>query len=158
MSDFRPNTRGWWWTLFKARLFSRAVGRKGHCKQITLMSVRSVSAHWAWPCSQCVCFPCLYCLGSRLLSWEPVRPALGCMHFPGLSCSGSGTWVVLRGTDSMGLRFVPFPGLSSSGDEVFGKRGRCNLPSPPFPAARFSGCTTGDLLRQMLTVQKPKKS
>ena len=31
------------------------------------------------------------------------------MHFPGLSCSGSGTQVVLRGADSwLGLRFVPF--------------------------------------------------
>ena len=27
----------------------------------------------------------------------------------------------------MGLRFVPFPALSSSGDEVFGERGHCNL-------------------------------
>ena len=27
------------------------------------------------------------------------RPALGCMHLPGLSRSGSGTWVVLRGAD-----------------------------------------------------------
>ena len=30
----------------------------------------------------------------------------------------------------LGLRFVPFPGASSSGNEVFGERGRCNL-SPP---------------------------
>ena len=35
------------------------------------------------------------------------------MHLPGLSRSGSGTAVVLRGTDSIGLRFVPFPGPSS---------------------------------------------
>ena len=27
------------------------------------------------------------------------RLALGCMHLPGLSRSGSGTWVVLRGAD-----------------------------------------------------------
>ena len=31
-----------------------------------------------------------------------LRPALGCMHLPVLSRSGSGTWVVLRGTDSVG--------------------------------------------------------
>ena len=30
----------------------------------------------------------------------------------------------------LGLRFVPFPGLSSSGDEVFGERSCCDL-SPP---------------------------
>ena len=45
----------------------------------------------------------------------------------------------------MGPRFVPFPGQNSSGDEVFGEHGSCDL-SPPaslqlsFP---FSGCTTG---------------
>ena len=33
------------------------------------------------------------------------RPALGCMHLPGLSHSGSGTQVVLRGTDSVGPAF-----------------------------------------------------
>ena len=32
----------------------------------------------------------------------------------------------------LGLRFVPFPDLSSSGDEVFGERGHCayRLPCP----------------------------
>ena len=34
-----------------------------------------------------------------------LRPALGCMHFPGLSHSGSGTRVVLRGADSVGAAF-----------------------------------------------------
>ena len=34
-----------------------------------------------------------------------LRPALGCMHLPGLSRSGSGTQVVLRGTDSVGPAF-----------------------------------------------------
>ena len=59
------------------------------------------------------------------------RLALGCMHLPGPSRSGSGTRVVLRGADSqLGLRFVPFPDPSSSGDEVFCARNCCNL-SPP---------------------------
>ena len=54
--------------------------------------------------------------------------ALGCLHFPGPSCSGSGIRVVLRGADSrLGLRFVPFPDSSSSGDEVFGTRDCCDL-------------------------------
>ena len=42
----------------------------------------------------------------------------------------------------LGLRFAPFPGPSSSGDEVFGERGCCDFASP-VPAAWFSGCTTG---------------
>ena len=58
-------------------------------------------------------------------------PALGCLHFPGPSRLGSGTRVALRGADSrLGLRFVPFPDPSSSGDEVFGARDCCDL-SPP---------------------------
>ena len=40
----------------------------------------------------------------------------------------------------LGLRFVPFPGPSSSGDEVFGERGGCNI-LPPHRS--FSGYTTG---------------
>ena len=42
----------------------------------------------------------------------------------------------------LGLRFVPFPGPSSSGDQVFGKRGCCHLLPPPIPATQFSGCIT----------------
>ena len=52
------------------------------------------------------------------------------------------TWIVLRGADSWsGLRFVPFPGPSSSGDEMFGERDCCDL--SPTPADRLSRCTTG---------------
>ena len=40
----------------------------------------------------------------------------------------------------LGLRFVPFPGLSSSGDEVFGERDSATY---RLPAARLSRCTTG---------------
>ena len=37
------------------------------------------------------------------------RPAMGCMHLPDLSLSGSGTWVVLRGADSFGAAFCALP-------------------------------------------------
>ena len=37
------------------------------------------------------------------------RQALGCLHLPGLSCLGSGTRVVLRGTDSVGPAFCALP-------------------------------------------------
>ena len=49
VSDFYPKTRGWWWTLFQAHLFSCGVGRDGCCKQITLACVRSVSATLGLP-------------------------------------------------------------------------------------------------------------
>ena len=54
-----------------------------------------------------------------------LRQTLGCVHFPGLSRSGSGSWVLHKGTDWLGLHFVPFPGLSSSGDQALGE---CTLP------------------------------
>ena len=67
--------------------------------------------------------------------------ALGCLHLPGLSRSGSGTRVVLRGTDSVGPEFCTLPRSEqlrqerqdtylSFNDEVFGKCGCCDL-SPP---------------------------
>ena len=57
-------------------------------------------------------------------------PALGSLHLPGLSSSGSGTRVVLRDADSVGPEFCALPRSSSSGDEVFGQRNCCDL-SPP---------------------------
>ena len=49
VSNFCPDTRGRWWTLFQAHLFSHAVGRAGRCKQITLACVCSVSATLGLP-------------------------------------------------------------------------------------------------------------
>ena len=55
-----------------------------------------------------------------------LRRALGCMHFPGLRRSGSGSQVLHRGADLLGwgLHFVPFPGPSCSGDQVLGEHSR----------------------------------
>ena len=58
----------------------------------------------------------------------------------------------------LGLRFVPFPGPSSSGDEVFGERRRCDLSHPLSLPLGFLGVQPAHFLRQMLTVQNPKKS
>ena len=96
-----------------------------------------------------------------------LRPALGCMHLPGLSRSGSGTLVVLRGADSVGPAFCALPRSEqlrqerqdiylSFNDEVFGKRGCCNL-SPPCRLV-FWVYKPAHLLRWMLTVQSPRKS
>jgi len=46
-----------------------------------------------------------------------------------------------------GLHFVPFPGLSSSGDQVLGKHGRCNLLPPPSLPLGFLGVQLAHLLR-----------
>ena len=59
--------------------------------------------HWVCPSSRRLCFPGLHCSGSRLL--YSLKRALGCMHFPGLSCSDSGSWGLYKGTDSVGPMF-----------------------------------------------------
>ena len=69
------------------------------------------------------------------------RLALVCMHLLHLSCSGSGTRVVLRGTDSVGPAFCALPRSEQLrqerqdiylffNNEVFGERSCCDL-SPP---------------------------
>ena len=81
-------------------------------------------------------------------------PALGCLHLPGLSRSGSGTRVVLRGTDLVGPAFCALPRSEQLrqerpdiylcfNNEVFGKHGCCDLSPPHLPPAWLSGCTTG---------------
>ena len=73
-----------------------------------------------------------------------LAPALGGMYFPGLHCSGSGFWVLHKGTDLV-VHFVPFPGQSSSGDQVLGEHtvrgGLCILITSLVLAAQFPGCT-----------------
>ena len=72
-----------------------------------------------------------------------LRQALGCVHFPGLSRSGSGSRVLSKGADSVGP--VPFPGPSSSGDHALGEctllRWAVCLIASPVPATRFPWCT-----------------
>ena len=92
------------------------MGREEQCKQISLAcvgSARSVSATPVCPCSRHVCFPSLHCSGFRLLYREQ---ALSCMHFPGLSHSGSGSRVLRKGADSIGPAICAV--LSSSGNYV----------------------------------------
>ena len=60
--------------------------------------------HCVYPRSQNVCFPRLHCSGSRLLYRGR---ALCCVHFPGLSCSGSGCGYSTKMQIGLGLRFVP---------------------------------------------------
>ena len=135
--------------------------------------------HWVCPCSSCVCFFPVYtvqalgCSARNCLRW-----ALGCMHFPGLSCSGSGTpqrhrlgWACVLCTSQVRAAQVTRC-LASAVIPSWG----LHLIASPAPAARFSGCTTGvpsqvcrvclfwgaDLWlrpsRQMSTIQNPKKS
>ena len=83
-------------------------------------------SHWVCPRSQPVCFPFLYCLGSRLLCWELSRVGPGLCALPRsmpLRFKFSGTPERYRLSWACVLcpRFVPFPGLSNSDDQVLGE-------------------------------------
>ena len=72
-----------------------------------------------------------------------LRRALGCMHFPGLSRSGSGTRVLLKGGDSVGPAFCALPRSKSLNWPGVLRAPSLRLIASPIPAAHFSGCTTG---------------
>ena len=92
---------------------SIVLGGEEHCKQISLAcvgSARSVSATLGLPLltacvlSQSTLLRLLVALQGNCLKW-----ALGCVYFPSLSHSGSGSWVLHKGTDSVGPAFCALP-------------------------------------------------
>ena len=76
----------------------------------------------------------------RCSAGNHLRPALGFMHLPSLSCSGLALRKPSEAQSRLGLRLVPFPGPSSSG--VCRVRSLRLIAFPIF-AAQFSGSTAG---------------
>ena len=80
-SNFRPDTRGQKWCLLWVPVFSRAAGREGHCRQMSLACVGSTRIVPATlgllPLAACV-LSRLHCPGSGLLYRER---ALSCVRF-----------------------------------------------------------------------------
>ena len=76
-----------------------------------------------------------------------LRWALGCMHFPGLSHSGSGSRVLHKG--AVGWACVLCPSQVRAAQvtrclvSTVTLSWRVHLITSPIPAARFSGCRTG---------------
>ena len=95
---------------------------------------------------QCLSHPgpapvyCAHSSGSRLLCQEPSEAGPRLHAPPWSKLLRFGTQVALRGADSVGMCFVPFPGPSSSG--VWRARS-LRLIASPVPAAQLSGCTAG---------------
>ena len=65
--------------------------------------------------------------GSTMLSRNRLGPALGCVHFSGPSRSGSALRQPSEAQIQLGLRFVPFPGPSSSGVLASAVAASCRL-------------------------------
>ena len=157
-------------------MFIRALGREEHCKQISLACVGSacrVLAILGLPLLTVCVFPVYTAQALGCSPRNCLRRALGCMHFPGLSCSGSGScrlgWAYVLCSSHVQAAQVTRCLVSA----VAPSWRLCPVASP-VPAAWFSGYTTGmpsqvccvsllgaDLWlrssRQMLTVQHPKK-
>ena len=88
-------------------------GEEGVLQQITLACAWCAHSVWAtlglpllMACvlSLCILLRLLVALQGNCLKW-----ALGCVHFPGLSRSGSGSRVLHKGTDSVGPVFCALP-------------------------------------------------
>ena len=101
----------------------------------TVMCMQCLSPAGPVPACGAQTAPALHCSARNRL-----RPALGCVHLPSLSCSGSVLRQPSEAQIRLGLRFVPFPGPSISG--VWQTRS-LRLVAFPIAAAQFSGCTTG---------------
>ena len=156
MSDFCTDSRGVVVDTFFRLTCSFALW-EGGTLQTNHTGVRSqcLRPHWACPHSRRACPPCPDCSGSRLLHLEPSEAG------PGLHAPPRSKPLRFRHSEMQtrfGLHFVPFPSLSSSGHEVFGKHDHCNLSPVPPLLLGFLGVQLAHLLRQMMTVQNPKKS
>ena len=136
-------------------MFSRAVGREEHCKQILVCMGSACSVLAALgvpppPPTKAFCAFMVYT--SQALGCSArncLEDILGCMHFPGLSCSGSGSQVLHKGADLVGPGFCALPRseqvtrclVSAVTPRCVG--GRMHLITSPIPAAWFSACTMG---------------
>ena len=73
-----------------------------------------------------------------------LRQALGCMHYPGLSHSGSGSWILHKGADLFGTAFCALPRSEqlrwpSPWRAWLPPVGGCILSPPPSQLLRFLG-------------------
>ena len=126
-------------------MFSCAVGREEHCKQISLACVGNVHSVWATlglpPLTACVLSWSTLLRLQVALQGNCLKWALGWVHIPGLSCSGSGSQVLHKGTDSVGLAFCALPMSKQLRQldawQAHSPQVQCVL-SPPHPSRRIS--------------------
>ena len=113
VTNFHPDTRGQRWPLIQTRLFSCIVGMEGYCKRISqhVWGVLTVyGPHWVCPSSwQYVLSRSTLLRLQGALQGNCPKQTLNFIHFPGLSHSGSGSWVQSLGTDSVGRALCARP-------------------------------------------------
>ena len=104
-------TQGWWWwTLFLGSLVQSHCGEGGTLQTNNTGICSQYLSHTGPAAAHGVCtLPAHTAQALGCSARKHPRPALGYMHLPGLSHSGSGTQVVLRGADSVGPAFCALP-------------------------------------------------
>ena len=101
---------GLWWTLFLASLVQSCYGEGGTLQTNNTGVCSQCLSHTGPAPTHGVCtLPAHTAQALGCSAGNHPRLALGCMHLPGLSHSGSGTRVVFRGADSVGPAFCALP-------------------------------------------------
>ena len=103
--------RGRWWTLFFLGSLVQSRCGEGGTLQTSNTGVCSQCLSHTGPApTHCTCsLPAHTAQALGCSAGNHPRPALGCLHLPSLSRSGSGPRVVLRGADSVGPAFCALP-------------------------------------------------
>ena len=139
-------------------MFSCAVGRKEHCKRISLACVGSAGSVWATlglPCSRHACFPWSTLLELQVaLLGTKAGPGLHALpRFKPLGFRFSGTpqrhrllWACVLASFWARTAQVRAAQATRCLESALSPGGRCVL-SPPVPAPRFPGCAAGTRLR-----------
>ena len=112
LSNFHPDTKAQWWSLFLASLIQLSGGEGGKLQTNITGVCRKCSqclGHTGFAPTHSMCFLSLHCSGSRLLCQELSEAVLGWMHFPGQSRSGSASQVLQKGTNLIGPAFCALP-------------------------------------------------
>ena len=129
-------------------MFSFVMGKEEHSKQISLACVGSACSVWTTLGLPQFTAACAFRVYTTQVPECPAghypKQALHFMHFPGLSLSGSRSWVLRKGTDSVRLAFFAFPRskqLRQPGTwQVHCVAGPCVLISSQVLATQFPGC------------------
>ena len=91
------------------------------CEQASLASAGSARGVWAalgLPRSRRVRFPVYTAQAPGCSAGDGLKQALGCVHSPGLSRSGSGSRGLHKGADSVGRAFCALPRSAQLRDQV----------------------------------------
>ena len=144
VSDFHPDTKGAVVDTFSGSLVQSRCGEGGTLQtNNTGVCSQCLSHTGPAPAHGACALPAHTAQALGCSTGNRPRPVLGCMHHPGLSRSGSGTRVVLKGSDSVGPVFCALPRSEQLRWWGVWRSWSLRLIASPIPAAWFSGCTTG---------------